>query len=87
MIKDKNIKKSRFSHLRGICNSMKDAFLPKYVASVENTPYYLSHHYDKVNMRGDYLLFCKHVRNATDQAYREFKINSQNGKNSSTEQD
>jgi hypothetical protein len=80
---------------------MKDAFLPKHVASGEgyiisneyfdvldvfNTPYY-SHHYDKVNMRGDCLLFSKHVRDATNQAYKEFKINPQNGKESSAKQD
>ncbi|MDR0748345.1 MAG: hypothetical protein LBF62_02085 [Tannerellaceae bacterium] len=93
MIKDKNIKKNRLSHLLGICSSMKDVFLPKHVASVKdsiiddvldvfNTPSYFSHHYDKVNMRGDCLLFSKHVRNATNQAYKEFKINSQNGKKS-----
>jgi hypothetical protein len=95
MIKDKNIKKNRFSYLRGICSSMKDVFFPKHVASVEssiidevlldvfNTPYYLSHHYDKANMKGDYLLFSKSVRDATNQAYKEFKINSQNGKKGS----
>jgi hypothetical protein len=76
---------------------MKDAFLPKHVASVEGSiiydvsdvfdiPYYLSHHYDKVNMRGDCLLFSKHVRDATDQAYKEFKINPQNGKKGSAKQ-
>ncbi|MDR1161154.1 MAG: hypothetical protein LBK45_02335 [Tannerellaceae bacterium] len=84
--KNKNIKKSRFSYLRGICSSMKDVFFPKHVASVEryiiddvlvdvsNTPYYLSHHHDKAQMKGDYLLFSKSVRDATNQAYKEFKI-------------